>query len=76
MTRAQQRQFVRDLSKSVAAGIIASLEKTPETEGWDGHELRMILAERHADSGLMSCIKDEPRSKRAMNYRNVITCGF
>jgi hypothetical protein len=76
MNRKQQAKFVRELSKSVADEIIAQLKKTPETEAWDGHELRVLLAERHQSSAYMSCIKDEPRSKRAMNYRNVITCNL
>jgi hypothetical protein len=36
---------------------------------WDGHELRCWLAERFESNAAMSCIKRDPRSRRAREYR-------
>jgi hypothetical protein len=42
MTKAQQRTFVRTLSRAVTRDILAHADDWPEM--WDGHELRALCA--------------------------------
>lgn len=73
MTKAQQKQFVKGMSKTIADDIIRAITSGNIPATWDGHELRMLLAERHAQSGRMTLIQNEPSSRRAREYRNVCT---
>lgn len=72
MTRADQKRFVKSLTGSVANTLIAALPTIPETKDWDGHELRVRLAEIFASEAAHTLIKAEPRSKRSMAYRNTV----
>lgn len=72
MTRTEQARFVRTLTEGVANNLIANLKATPETKDWDGHELRVRLSEIFISEADHTLIKAEPRSKRAMAYRNTV----
>jgi hypothetical protein len=72
MTKTQQTKFVRDLSKTVADSIITQIKTGKIPDSWDGHELRVLLEEKHGESAGMSAIRLEGRSKRAMAYRNTV----
>lgn len=78
MTRSQQKNFVRDLSRTISEHICAAIDAGKVPEEWDGHELRCWLAEQHAESAAMTCIRNSPRQKRARAYRNhlLITPGL
>ncbi len=72
MTEAQQKRFVRSLSKEIADTICRSIDQGAIPQEWDGHELRSLLASRHGESAVMSVIKKEPRSRRAREFRNTV----
>lgn len=65
-----QIALARDLSKTVADQFAAAVAVGAVPEEWDGHEIRVWLAEKHAESASMSMVSSEPRSKRARAYRN------
>lgn len=74
MTRTEQAKFTRDLCRSIEKTVIQNVKKTKETASWDGHELRVLLFEHFRAASYPSCITREPHTKRARDYRNVITC--
>jgi hypothetical protein len=47
MTQAEKKRFIRELTKSVAAEVLAKVPKMPEQ--WDGVELRQLVADRFND---------------------------
>lgn len=71
-SRAGQIKFVRELSKNIANQVIDSIKKGRVPDSWDGHEFRLLLAEKHASSGRMSSLSGETRSSRARDYRNTV----
>jgi hypothetical protein len=71
MNRPEQIQFVRDLTNSVAQSLIEKADKWPAD--WDGHELRVLIRDAFVSDARISVIDKEPRTKRARDYRNVIT---
>ena len=75
MTTNEQIRFVRELCKTVADEVVVSLRDKAVPDTWDGHELRMLLADRFERSASMSIIKREPRSARARAYRNEMLTG-
>jgi hypothetical protein len=72
MTRKLQIQFVRDLSRAIASEIITQIKMGVVPKEWDGHELRVLLADLHEESACMSCIRRTPQGRAARNYRNTI----
>jgi hypothetical protein len=72
MTTVKQKRFVRSLSKEIADTICRSIDQGAIPQDWDGHELRALLASRHGESAAMSVIKQEPRSRRAREFRNTV----
>ena len=72
MTKKQQMNFVRELTENIASEVVATIRSGKVPDDWDGHELRCLLAEKFEASARMSQIKDEPRSKRAREYRNTV----
>lgn len=69
MNRAEQEIFVKELSDNVAEKILAGIRSGKVPEEWDGHELRVLLAEMHNDSALMSILRVNPRGQRARAFR-------
>ena len=72
MTRTQQRQFVRRLTKEIRDQIVNAISASNVPAEWDGHELRCLLAERFERSAQMTAIRKDPRGRRAREYRNTI----
>lgn len=72
MTRTQQKAFIRDLSRSITREITTQISTGKIPPNWDGHELRVLLSERHAMSASMSVIAKNGRTSRARNYRNTV----
>lgn len=77
MTRQQKRVFLRQLTRSVLADVLAKVPHMPDS--WDGHELRRYLADRFAESADMSLVgarpaRRNPRSdlRRTRAYQNTI----
>lgn len=75
LTRKGQRAFVRELSSTIARDITAAITAGKIPAEWDGHELRALLAMRHAQSAAMSLVLREKRSKRARDFNNVVICN-
>ena len=72
MTQDEQRVFINELSRRIAAELCAAVDKGTIPPEWDGHELRLLLASRHGQSADMSLLRRYPRSARARHYRNII----
>lgn len=72
MNKREQKRFVRELSQAVVRETLAAITagKTPAT--WDGHELRLLLADKFEASASMSMLRREPRSARTRNYNNTV----
>ena len=70
VTSHKQKVFVRDLCHRIRDDVLRAIVmgKVPET--YDGHELRVLLADMFAESASMSSIKEKPHSKRARDFRN------
>lgn len=68
MTPKEQEAFIRELCDNVRDSLLK--RQYPET--WDGHELRVLIAERFEQSARMSLIRREPQRKRARDYRNEV----
>ena len=62
MTRERQREFVRELTENITAEIMRNAARWPEH--WDGHELRMLLADHYHESATMS------DGRRKADYEN------
>lgn len=72
MDQQTQIAFVKDLSATIAGDIERSIRAGKVPSDWDGHELRVLLAQKHAASASMSYLKSAPRGKRALNFRNAV----
>ena len=72
MNRQAQGKFVRELCRNIEREVAEQIKSKRIPTYWDGHELRMLLAEKFAASGRMSSIANEPRSSRARDYRNTV----
>jgi hypothetical protein len=70
MNRAEQKGFVREMSKTIADDICAFIDEGRIPEDWDGHEFLVLLASRHSESADMSSIRRHPQRKRAGDFRN------
>lgn len=70
MSRAEQKRFVREMSKTIAEDICSFIDEGKIPENWDGHEFRVLLASRHSESADMSSIRRHPQRKRARDFRN------
>ena len=75
MTSLEQIRFVKDLSDTIAREIIVHIKAKRIPINWDGHELRVLLADKHAASAAMSRIRSDPRSTRAREYQNAKMVG-
>lgn len=71
MTKAEQKTFVRDLSKSVAKSICQQIADGKVPSNWDGHELRALLAYRHGLSASTGQLADK-KSKRYRDFKNTV----
>lgn len=73
MTRAEQVEFLRVLTKRLVAEMTAKIEESKIPADWDGHELRSWLAVKvqSEESGLM-CNR---RGKRFQDFKRHLTYG-
>jgi len=73
MTRAEQRKFLKANAGIIVQDMLLQFKDVPAE--WDGHELRCWLQERFDSNASMSCIRRDPRSRRARSYRNTMLCN-
>lgn len=73
MNLRERKKFITGLCNNIRDDLISKAALMPDN--WDGHELRVLLADRFAESGRMSVIHNEPRTSRARAYRNFIICS-
>ena len=69
LTRDDQKNLVKNLTESIVASILEQIDKGLIPAGWDGHELRELLAERF-DWERSRLMKDSRRRMR--EYRNTV----
>lgn len=50
MNKREKVEFVNDLMGSIREGIVASIESGKVPECWNGHQLRMLIAEKAQDA--------------------------
>jgi len=72
MTRDEQKEFVRELSAAIADDICAKIGAGKIPEFWDGHELRHLLAHRHAQSASMSRPMENKRRRRYQDFAKLV----
>lgn len=65
MTKSEQIEFVQTLSSEIVSECIKAIVSDILPGHWTRNELRVWLADRHADSARMTYIQRKPRSKRA-----------
>ena len=65
--RESQSKFIRELCDNIRDDVLSQVDRMPFE--WDGHELRMYLAERFNRCTAISHIKKEPRGRRAKQYK-------
>lgn len=69
MTRTEQTRFITGLCRNIANSVAKAVAITPETEAWDGHELREYLADQFERSAAGSALRIYPRTQRTRNYK-------
>ena len=70
MTEQERSTFTAELIDAVKSEILAKIPKMPDE--WDGHELRVYIAEQFMDAATMSRVSREPRARQRYN-RDVIS---
>lgn len=65
MTRKEQEQFVKDLTKTVRDSLLGDLPRVPED--WDGNELRQWIADRFKNQ-----VTSPLKGKRKRDYKNAV----
>lgn len=71
MTKAEQKIFVMDLTTAIQRDCCEAIDNGKVPESWDGHELRLLLAMRHAESAQMSSARNQ-RTKRGKDFINTM----
>lgn len=72
MTRYEQRCLVQDLTWDIANEICNNITMGLVPKEWEGHELRVLLADKFDAAAKMSLVRRSPRSSRAKGYRNTV----
>jgi hypothetical protein len=70
MTRIKQLALVRELVETVMGRVKGGILDGVIPESFDGHELRVILADEFENDAGASMIRRHPKCSRANNYRN------
>lgn len=65
-----QRGFVQELAATIVKKICEQIDGGKIPMEWDGHELRVLLAEKTEESSSMSTLRSDKR--RFANYVNVV----
>lgn len=66
MNKNEKRSFIRQLSRNIINEALSNIPKMPEN--WDGHELRLYLADRFRAAVMSNCMQ----GKRLKEYKNTI----
>lgn len=71
MTREEQVQLINEIMKLNREDLLKALSKVPleETKEWDGHELRVLVADWFKESAIRTLIRRNPRSARTKSFR-------
>ena len=69
MTKAQKKQFIRDLIANVQKDVLAKVDEMPET--WDGIELREYITSKFADTTQLFTWKPVRRREGIANFDRV-----
>lgn len=75
MTRKEQARFVRELTRNITKQVVTTIQQGRVPEEWDGHELRVLLADRFNESASMSLLRKDGRARRSRAYRNAVMIG-
>lgn len=67
MTHKEHERFIKELCDNVRDNLL----RHQYPEEWDGHELRVLIAERFAQSARMSTIRQSPQRKRAREHAKI-----
>jgi hypothetical protein len=70
MTRKKQAEIVRGISNFIKNETLTQIRSGAVPADWDGHELRMLLSEKHKRSASMSILARYPKFPRARNFKN------
>jgi hypothetical protein len=70
MTRTEQKEFVRNLTESVAMHILQNIDNMKVPENWDGIELRWLLEMEFTNESRYGNRK-ESRRRKFLNDWNV-----
>ncbi len=68
MTLTQKKRFVKELIENIHSELKEKMPRVPEE--WDGHELRVWIADRFEEAAKMSCIREDKRGSRRREYKN------
>lgn len=72
MNKDDKKKFVQELTSNIVQEIIKHIDDDRVPDGWDGHELRVLLADAFDRSARMSLIRTEPRRGRSRDYHNEV----
>ena len=72
MGKGEQKTFVRELTDAIVREICGHIDADKIPKEWDGHELRVLLADAFDRSAGMSLIRREPRRGRSREYHNTV----
>lgn len=72
MNKSDQISLVHELCMRMALEISSRIIDGSIPEEWDGHELRVLVAEKASDNAARTLVRKNPRSARARLYRNTI----
>lgn len=76
MTREQQKLFVEELCNNIRDDLLKKIDENEIPDNWDGHELRVFVADRFEESARISVFykdgKRDGRRKRAAAYRKAV----
>jgi hypothetical protein len=67
-----QLTIVNKLCMTAALEIGTLIDEGKVPEEWDGHELRVLVADKLKDAASISVIVKDPRSQRAKDFRNTV----
>lgn len=72
MTQDAQLTIVNSLCMTAALDIGTLIMQGKVPAEWDGHELRALVADKLKQAAERSVVIQQPRSKRAKEYRNSV----
>ena len=70
MTKAEQIEFVKSLTETIAAECCRTIRLGCVPDNFDGHELRVWLSDKFKVSAQATQLRRHPHSKRNMDYNN------